>query len=268
MGFFSAQGLQLHFQDCGTGLPVLLLHAFPLSGALFQPQLAGLAAEARFVVPDFRGFGQSAVGEGIATMETLAEDALAMLDHLGIAAAVVGGVSMGGYVALALLRLDPGRVRGLVLADTQVGPVDAAARAARETLAQEVLAKGMEALVERQLPVLLSPAAPASVRQQVADLIRANPPTGAAAALRGMALRPDGRDILARFGGPVLVTVGAQDTITPPAKAREMASLAPQATLVEFPGAGHLANLETPEAFNRVLAQFLRRIASPPVRDK
>src|SRR5277367_2536028 len=109
MGFFNARGLRLHYRDTGTGLPLLLLHAFPLSSAMFEPQVAALSSQVRFILLDHRGFGGSSVGEGASTMEQLAEDALLLLDHLGVASAVVGGVSMGGYASLALLRRDPGR---------------------------------------------------------------------------------------------------------------------------------------------------------------
>jgi pimeloyl-ACP methyl ester carboxylesterase len=260
MGFFTARGIRLRYRDSGSGVPLLLLHAFPLSGAMFEAQVAALSGQGRLVVPDQRGFGKSALGEGPSTMGGLAEDALALLDHLGIAQAVVGGVSMGGYVALALLRQDPGRVRGLVLADSQVGADDEAARAAREMLAQEVLLGGMDVLVEKQLPRLLSTSASKQLRAHVADMIRATAPAGAAAALRGMALRADGRDILSRFGGPVLVVVGEEDSLTPPEKARTMAKLLPQARLVEIPRAGHLSNLEAPELFNDALLRFLRQL--------
>jgi len=230
---------------------------------MFDAQVTALSSQVRFVVPDCRGFGDSDLAEGPTTMDAVAEDALRLLDFLGIGAAMVGGVSMGGYAALALLRRDPGRVRGLVLADTQVGADDEAARAARETLAREVLARGTEVLVERQLPRLLHPAAPEGLRAEVAALIRRTSPAAAAAALRGMALRQDSRDILSRFGGPVLLVVGAEDVLTPPAKAREMAGLVPQAKLVEVARAGHLANLEAPEAFNRALARFLEAWQAP-----
>ncbi len=193
-------------------------------------------------------------------MEQLAEDALLLLDHLGVASAVVGGVSMGGYASLALLREDPGRVRALILADTQMGADDETARAAREPLAQDVLREGMDVLVERQLPRYLAASASETLRSRVAALMRANPPAGAAAALRGMALRADSRDILSRFSGPVLVVVGMEDVVTPPEKARAMATLAPSATLVEIPGAGHLANLEAPRAFNEALEGFLQKL--------
>jgi pimeloyl-ACP methyl ester carboxylesterase len=259
----ATHGVRLHLRDTGEGIPVLLLHAFPLSGEMFDAQVGALSSQARFLVPDQRGFGRTAAGEGPATMEGMAEDALAVLDQLGIDSAVVGGVSMGGYVALALLRRDPGRVRGLILADTQVAADDAAASVARELLAHEVLAGGMEVLVERQLPRLVAPSAPLQVRTRLAAMIRANPPAGAAAALRGMALRVDARDILARFGGPTLVVVGAEDGITPPAKARAMADLVPGAMLVEIPGAGHLANVEAPAAFNAALRTFLAQFGTP-----
>jgi pimeloyl-ACP methyl ester carboxylesterase len=257
MGFLDAQGVRLHYRDMGTGAPLLLLHAFPLSGEMFDAQVTALAGQARLIVPDLRGFGQSGVGEGPATMERLAEDVLRLLDHLSIGAAVVGGVSMGGYVSLALLRRDPGRVRGLLLADSQVGADDEAARVGREKLAQEVLQKGIEVLLERQLPRLLDASASEDTRAHVRDMMRTTSPAGAAAALRGMALRVDSRDILSRFGGPLLVVVGAKDVLTPPERARAMADLVPGATLVEIPGVGHLANLEAPDPFNQALGRFL-----------
>lgn len=262
MGFLSTRGVRLHYRDSGSGLPLLLLHAFPLSGAMYDAQLEALSGQARLIIPDMRGFGRSTKGDGPALMETLAEDALALLDALDIGAAVVGGLSMGGYVALALLRRDPGRVRALVLADSQVGADDEAARARRETLAEHVLLRGADVLVESQLPRLLSGSAAEATRTRVAGMIRTTSPQGAAAALRGMALRPDARDILSRFGGPLLVVVGAEDALTPPDKARAMAALVPKATLVEIAGAGHLSNLEAPERFNQALADFLRPLGA------
>jgi pimeloyl-ACP methyl ester carboxylesterase len=261
MGFLTTRGLRLHFRDAGRGLPVLLLHAFPLSGAMFAPQLAALSGQVRLLVPDFQGFGESAGGNGPATMEALAEDTLALLDHLGLPSAVVGGLSMGGYVALAVLRRDPGRVRGLVLADTQVGADDAAARAGRETLAQDVLREGPEVLVQRLFPRLLGVSASESLRASVAEMLRATSPAAAAAALRGMALRTDSRDILSRFGGPVLVLVGEEDVLTPKDRAEAMVRLASSSTLVQLPRAGHLSNLEAPERFNQALWEFLKPLA-------
>jgi pimeloyl-ACP methyl ester carboxylesterase len=242
---------------------VVLLHAFPLTGEMFEPQCSALGGRARFIVPDLRGFGGSGTGAGPSEMGVMADDVLALLDHLAIDAAVVGGVSMGGYVALALLRNDPSRVRALVLADTQTFADDAPARERRETAVREVLANGPVALVPTA-EKLLGPAASAELRARVARWITAGSAEAFVAAQRGMALRPDARDILARFGGPVLVVVGSDDVLTPPATARAMAELVPGAELVEIPRAGHLANLEAPDAFNAALARFIDRVSPPP----
>jgi pimeloyl-ACP methyl ester carboxylesterase len=223
---------------------------------MFEGQWTALSGRARFVVPDLRGFGHSPPGTGPAEMGSLADDVLGLLDHLGIASAVVGGVSMGGYVSMALLRNDPGRVRALVLADTQISADEAAARDTREAIAQDVVANGTAVMVPRSA-ALLSPAASEAQRGRMVSWILGNPPEGIAAAERGMALRPDSRDILARFAGPLLVIVGSQDTLTPPEKARAIANLVPGSTLVEIPGAGHLSNLEQPEAFNAALGRLL-----------
>lgn len=255
----SGEGARLHYRDVGRGIPVVLLHAFPLAGEMFEAQWAALGDRARFVVPDLRGFGGSPPGAGPAEMASMADDVLGLLHHLRIDAAVVGGVSMGGYVAMALLRNDPGRVRALVLADTQMSADDAQGRANREAIAQDVLANGSAVMVPRSTP-LLSPAASEAQRTQMVRWILGNPPEGIAAAERGMAIRPDARDILARFAGPLLVVVGKEDVLTPPAKARAIAELVPGAELVEIPGAGHLSNVEQPEAFNAALGRLLDRL--------
>jgi len=237
---------------------VVLLHAFPLTGEMFEPQWTALGGRARFIVPDLRGFGESATAPSPSEMGTMADDVLGLLDHLGIDSAVVGGVSMGGYASLALLRNDPRRVRGLVLADTQTSADDEPARERREVTARDVLDRGPTALLPT-VDKLLGPSASPELRARVSAWIAGGSAEGFAAAQRGMALRPDARDILARFGGPVLVVVGSDDVLTPPAKSREMAELVPGAELVEIPRAGHLSNLEQPLAFNTALARFLAR---------
>ena len=241
---------------------MVLLHAFPLTGEMFEPQWTALGGRARFIVPDLPGFGGSATVPSPSEMGTMADDVLGLLDHLGIDSAVVGGVSMGGYVSLALLRNDPGRVRGLVLADTQTSADDELARERREVTARDVLDQGPTALLPT-VDKLLGPSASPELRARVSAWITGGSAEGFAAAQRGMALRPDARDILARFGGPVLVVVGSDDALTPPAKARAMADLVPGAELLEIPDAGHLASLEKPAQFNAALARFLDRVSPP-----
>ena len=258
----TVDGIALHYQDVGQGLPVLLLHAFPLHGAAFDKQVAALSGRYRFIVPDHRGFGQSRLGEGPTQMSRLAQDALALLDALKIDSAVVGGVSMGGYAAMALLREDAGRVRGLVLVDTQAAADDEAGRARREASATEALSKGVEPLVQTLLPKLVAAGPDSPVGREVAAMMRQASPQAVAAAQRGMALRADSKDILARYAGPALVVVGEHDAVTPLEKARQMADLVSGAKLEIVPGAGHLPNQEQPEHFNAVLDGFLASLAT------
>ncbi|MER2563657.1 MAG: alpha/beta fold hydrolase [Myxococcaceae bacterium] len=255
----SLNGRSYAYEDRGEGTPLLLLHGFPFSSESFWPQLEAPPKGFRVIAPDHRGFGASALGEGPSTMEAMAEDALGLLDALKLPAAVVGGVSMGGYVALALARLDPGRVRGLVLIDTQSFGDDEAGKARRETVAQDVLANGVAGLTAGMLPKLLAPNAPAAVRSRVEALMLKQKPEAVAAASRGMALRSDAKPLLARFAGPTLVIVGALDAITPPEKAKVMAELVSGAQLETVAEAGHLTNLEQPEAFKKLLEQFATR---------
>jgi pimeloyl-ACP methyl ester carboxylesterase len=244
------------YQDVGEGVPLLLFHGFPFSSASYALQHADPPKGFRLITPDHRGFGQSELAEGGSTMEAMAEDGLALLDALQLPSAVVGGVSMGGYVALALARLDPGRVRGLVLIDTQSLPDDEAGKARRQAVATDVLANGVNGLVDVMLPKLFSAHTPAPVRAPIEAMMRAQAPEAVAAAARGMGQRVDAKDLLARFAGPTLVIVGAEDVITPPERAKVMAELVAGARLEVVPNAGHLVNVEQPAHFKRLLESF------------
>ncbi len=254
----SIAGRLYAWDEAGEGTPLLLLHGFPLTGASFSPQLATPPAGFRVIAPDHRGFGRSALGVGPATMEAMADDALALLDHLQLGPAVVGGVSMGGYVALALARLDPGRVRGLVLIDTQAGADDEAGRARREATATSVLEQGVQGLVDGMLPRLFGPSVAPEVKARVEAMMRAQAPQAVAAASLGMATRADAKDLLSRFAGPALVIVGEHDVITPVPVAKAMSELVQGATLEIIRDAGHLANLEQPLQVNAALETFSR----------
>ena len=247
--------LPLHVTVEGAGTPLVLLHAFPFCHTLFEDQRP-LAAGCLLVRPDLRGFGRSP-GTPTATMEEMAGDVLEALDRLRLDRVVLGGVSMGGYVALALLRLDPSRVRGLVLMDTQALADDDVARAGRGVTAARVEQEGTAFLVDGLLQRLVAPSCPAAVRAELERRMRAESPAAVAAALRGMALREDCRDVLHRYGGPLLVVVGAEDVVTPPERARQMAELVPGATLHQVPGTGHLPNVERPVDVNGVIAAFM-----------
>src|SRR5437763_10626095 len=205
------RGLELAYDAAGAGAPVVLLHGFPFNRSLWREQATALAASYRVVTPDLRGFGASTVVAEPATMESLAEDVAALLDELELKRVTLGGLSMGGYVALAFYRLFPRRVRALVLADTRPQADTAEARANRETLAGRALDEGMQPIADAMLPKLLAPATHKQrpeIVARVREMILQTPTAGAAAALRGMALRRDQTDLLPDILAPTLSLVG------------------------------------------------------------
>lgn len=260
-------GIEMAWEEYGPaeGLPVLLAHAFPLRGALWAAQAAALAREAgcHVIVPDLRGFGTTAAPPGPYPMDLLAADVLALADHLGIERFVLGGISMGGYIAFALLRAAPQRLRGLILTDTKANADTDEGRAGRETMAQLAEREGSPAVAEVMLPRLLSATgiANADLTATVREWIAANSPQGIAAATRGMALRPDSTALLSQIACPTLILSGDQDATTPVHDAQAMFEAIPEAKLEIIPDAGHLSNLEAPEAVTQAMLHFVRGLA-------
>jgi pimeloyl-ACP methyl ester carboxylesterase len=256
-------GIELAWEDEGQGLPVVLLHAFPLNKGMWAEQKRALAHGYRLITPDFRGHGESAVVEEDSTMEQLADDVRGLLDELQLQRVVLGGLSMGGYVSFAFYRKYARRVAALILADSRATPDTDEGRQARYELAQLAEKEGAGAVAERMLPRLLGETThntrPAVV-DQVRQLILGTPAQGIASALRGLAARRDSTPLLPRIHCPVLVLVGSEDVLTPPPEAEAMARAIPQAELEIIPAAGHLSNLEQPEVFTRLLADFLFRL--------
>jgi pimeloyl-ACP methyl ester carboxylesterase len=253
-------GIKLHYEDHGQGKAVLLVHAFPLAGAMWQQQVAALKGQYRLIVPDMRGFGASEGTPGPTTMETFADDLAALLDTLGIDKVVLGGLSMGGYISFAFLRRHADRLRGLILCDTRATPDTPEGKENRETTAQMVENEGARAIADKMLPVMLSPAAPDDLKTSVRGLIEQNSPQGIAAALRGMALRPDSSDLLPTIKVPTMVVVGSQDVLSTPKELHGLQAAIPGSRFVELGGAGHVANLENPEAFNDSVRDFLAQV--------
>jgi 3-oxoadipate enol-lactonase len=241
----------------GTGVPCVLLHAFPFDRRFLSAVGTRLGARARILLPDLRGFGDSDL-DGSYSIADLADDVAGLLDQLGIERAVVGGVSMGGYVSLAFAALHARRLLGLVLADTKAGPDTPEARTARDQAMALVRSSGVPAYLEAQLPKLVGPAASAEVREQVRTL-GTQRPDAVIAGLTALRDRPDRRDELSRITCPTLILVGAEDVVTPPGEAAAMTTAISRAVLVEIPGAGHLSNLEAPVPFAQAIAGFLGR---------
>ncbi len=263
MPTISIGDIELAYLDHGIGPVMLLVHGFPLDHTMWRHQLAGLSDAARMIAPDLRGFGGSGVTPGTVSMEQYADDLAALLDALKIEETIVFcGLSMGGYVAWQFWRKHASRVAKLILCDTRAAPDTPEAAATRLATAERVENTGAQALAELMLGKLFAPGT-AKERPQDVEAMRqvvlACPPQGAAAALRGMAERPDARPLLRTITVPTELIVGEHDAISPPAEMNGIAEAIPEARLIEIIGAGHMAPLEKPDEVNAVMRALLRR---------
>jgi 3-oxoadipate enol-lactonase len=252
-------GLELGYDDVGTGIPVLFAHAFPLNRTMWAPNVSALVERCRCVAADFRGFGESTALPPF-TMDQYADDLARLLDVLRIDRVVLVGCSMGGYVAFAFLRRHRARVRGLVLADTRAAADTDDGREKRRALIEVARRDGATAVANAQIARLVGrstrekqPDTYDAVHRMIAQARR----EGIVGALEAMMSRPDSTPMLSDIDVPTLVVVGEQDEITPPAEARAMQRRIPGSTLEIIAGAGHLGNVERPAAFNHVLTEFL-----------
>ncbi len=243
---------------------LLLIHGFPHRGTLWDPVRAALAKQPSgrdwpVLAPDLRGFGDEPVAAA-PSIDGYADDLVALLDARGVERAVVCGLSMGGYIALALWRRHPTRVRALVLADTRAGADDAAQRARRVELAARARAEGSEAVAEAQLTGAVGKTARAhhpERAESLCALMASVPVDGIVGALDAMRERPDATPLLAGISVPTLVLVGDEDVLTPPRESRALAAAIPGARLVEIAGAGHVSCWDRPDAFAAALSEFL-----------
>lgn len=248
-------GSEIGYDVRGEGPALLCVHAFPFDRRMWQDTQARLADRYRVVTLDLPGFGESPAREGL-TIEGMAEIAAGLLDHLGLPMAALAGVSMGGYVALAFAERFPHRLAALVLCDTRASADSPEALKARDDGIRKVRDDGTAEFLDGIPFRLLSARADDALRRRVRGLAEQRA-DGIVAALQAMRDRPDRTAVLARLRCPTLVVVGADDTVTPPAEVQAMARAIPGARFVELAGAGHLANLEAPDAFHRALAEFL-----------
>lgn len=259
--------VDLAWQEAGGGRPVVLLHAFPLDASMWDEVRARLASTWQVLTPDLRGFGSSPRGEEPPALAAMADDVVRLLDRLGLDRVVLGGLSMGGYVTLDLLRRHAERVRAVVLADTKASADAGPARANRLRIADTVTAeRSPRVLHEAVLPNLLGPAttrARPEVVQRVSELLDRADPDAIAWAQRAMAARGDAFDVLRSLTVPVLVVRGSDDALSTRADADAMAVAAADARVVELPGVGHLSAMEDPAGFAGALAGFLDALRTP-----
>ena len=261
------RGVDIAFDDVGAGSSVLLLvHGHPFNRSMWRPQVEAVHDSGwRVIVPDLRGYGDSTVVPGTTPLGVFADDLAAVLDDRAIDSVVIGGLSMGGQIALEFCRRHSARVRGLLLSATFPQAETDEGRRRRNAMADRLLREGMSPYAEEVLSRMLAPRSIAvlpDVAAHVLSMMRTTNPEGAAAALRGRAERPSYEETLARLDVPAVVIVGDEDAFTTRADAELMRDLLRDAELVWLPGIGHMPNLEAPEAFNSALARLLERVTT------
>jgi 3-oxoadipate enol-lactonase len=257
---------RLAVHTAGSGIPLVLLHAFPLDHSMWERQ-EPLAEAFRLIVPDLRGFGASSESLPRSIAE-LAEDVVALLDGLHVAVpAVVCGISMGGYVAQHIAARHPNRVAAVVLVDTKLEADTPEARTARADLAAKVGRLGLDILADAMIPRLLADSSEARTvanRGEIESLLRqtilAQRVETVQAALLALGERPDMTEAMQHLQLPALLVVGAEDAITPVACLEAAEATIPHAKLLVVPSAGHMTPLEQPGIFNEGLLAFLREL--------
>jgi 3-oxoadipate enol-lactonase len=258
--------IELNVIEQGKGTPLLLVHGFPLDHSMWRPQIDAFKDRYRVIAPDLRGFGKSSATSGTVTMEQYADDLAGLLVALKIQEpAVFCGLSMGGYIAWQFWRKHADQLRALVLCDTRaVADSEEAARGRHKT-AEQVISSGTQAVADTMLPKLLAE----STRRDKPEVVEATrsvilsaPREGVAAALRGMASRPDVTNQLPQIKVPTLVICGEHDAISPVDEMRKIATSIKGSTFEVIHQSGHMPPLENPSDFNSALDRFLQSLSA------
>ena len=254
--------MELRYEESGSGFPVILLHGFPHSRSLWADQLVGLSDRCHVIAPDLRGFGKSPA-EPPWSMESYADDVAELMERLDIGRAVIGGLSMGGYVVFEFLRRYSDRVSSLVLADTRAGADSDETRAKRRDLQALARAGGSVAVADAQITGMVG----ATTREKRPDIVQRvhamlaeAPVEGIVGALDAMMNRRDSTPLLAGIEVPVLIVVGEEDALTPVKESRAMHAAIAGSTLAVIPRAGHVSNIERPTEFNSAMRNFLASV--------
>jgi 3-oxoadipate enol-lactonase len=239
---------------------LVLLHAFPLNAHMWDGQLALAEGGWRVIAPQLRGVDGATGDPPVTSMDDYAGDVIDLLDTLHIQTAVIGGLSLGGYVAFAILRLAARYIQGLILADTRPQADTAEGVEGRKRLLQLVQEKGPPAIADEMLPKLLGKTTRATrpeVVARVRSLVLANSADAIGGAIRALMTRPDSTPLLSSIHVPTLIVVGDEDVVTPPDVAEDLHRSIHGSELARITGAGHLSNVEQPEPFNAALGRFL-----------
>jgi len=259
-------GNELYFETLGSqAVPIVLIHGFPFSHEMWDPQIPLLGNNFRVITYDLRGHGKSGVGDGQYMLEFFVDDLIGLLDHLKIEKAVLCGLSMGGYIALRAVERNPGRVLALILADTQARADSTEAKLRRAAAIKSVKANGVNAYAENFVKAVFAPQSftrKSDAVEKIKRIIQSNSSLGICGALLALASRTDTTESLSVIKVPTLILVGEHDTVTPPSASQEVHSRIPNSEIHVIPNAGHMSNLENTDEFNRHIMNFLDKLRS------
>jgi pimeloyl-ACP methyl ester carboxylesterase len=259
-------GIVLRYVDRGPreSVPVVFIHGFPFSHAMWDGQIDALSATYRCVAHDVRGLGQSDPADHQYTIEGHVDDLLGLLDRLGLDRVVCVGLSMGGYITLRALERAQERFLGAVLCDTRSEADTDEGKIRRFAGIRTVKSEGSRLFADTFVRAVFAPSSFETRPEAVAKIhgiISRTTPLSIAGTLLALASRTDTTASLTRITVPTMIIVGEEDTLTPPACSQAMHERIRGSELRIIPGAGHMTNLENPAAFNGALASFLRRIS-------
>jgi pimeloyl-ACP methyl ester carboxylesterase len=249
----TVDGIKLAYERRGQGVPLVLLHGYPLDHSIWEPLLPMLENDFDLILPDLRGFGESPAVMTNFTMADCAADVAGLLDQLDIEKAAVVGHSMGGYVALAFVGAYPGRSLGLGLVSSQTLADTPENKAGRYKQAEAIMAHGVKEVAEGMPAKLTSKP---DLQAWLKELILRQRPEGLAGALRAMAERPDSSPLLAGFDLPLILVHGSTDALIPIERARAAKAAVPGAYLTEIPDVGHMPMMEEPQKTAEALKAF------------
>jgi len=260
------QDTNIFVEDLGSGVPLLLIHGFPLNREMWRPQIETLSTTARVIALDLRGHGQSPPTEGPYSMDLLADDCAGVLEALKVdQPVVVCGLSMGGYVSYAFFRRHSEKVAGLVLASTWAGADSVEAKINRDKAALLTEKNGTQSVIDSMLPIIMAPQIyreKPELVSQVAGIMEKTSTSGMVSALKGMKTRPDSTPTLGQIKVPTLIIHGADDQIIPLSDSEAMHTAISDSRLEVIPDAGHLPNLEQAQLFNRAVERFLSALSN------
>ncbi len=254
----------LVYDRLGTGIPLLFIHGYPLSRKIWLPQLAVLSKFSSVISLDLRGHGESYPFDGPYSMDLLAEDCKRVLDDLHInTSIIVCGLSMGGYVTMALYRKHPEIFAGMILTSTRSGPDSPEGKTNRDIAVKNVHEHGVAYAVDGMLSKLVSPltlATKPDLMNTIHNIMLETSVNGVVGALQGMRDRPDSTPLLSQIKCPVLIIHGADDQLIPVHEADIMCHQIAKSRLVVLPEAGHLINMEQPDKYNQAIRDFIQSL--------